>query len=87
MWARAWAGLLVGFFLAAAATGLATWLAPGPWTSALVPSLIAFIPAWMLAAVWAFSFRTAMRAWAVMGGSAAAGFLLLWGLRVSGAVH
>ena len=87
MWSRALAGLFAGFFAAAAATGLVVWLPPGPWTSLLVPSLIAFIPLWMCAAVWAFSFCTAVRAWAVMGGSAAAGFLLLWGLRVAGAVQ
>lgn len=87
MWPRACAGLFAGFLAASAATGLVTWLPPGPWTSALVPGLIAFIPLWMCAAVWAFSFRTATRAWLFMGGAAVAGFLLLWGLRVSGAVH
>lgn len=87
MWARAFAGLLAGFLVAAAVTGLVAWLPPGPWQSALVPSLIAFIPLWMLAAVWAFSFRSARRAWWVMSASAGAGFLLLWLLRLSGAVH
>ncbi|MBJ7518020.1 MAG: hypothetical protein JHC82_18055, partial [Stenotrophomonas sp.] len=53
MWSRALAGLIAGLLVAAAVTGLAAWLPPGPWTSALVPSLIAFIPLWMLAAVWA----------------------------------
>ncbi|GAB3060416.1 hypothetical protein [Stenotrophomonas tumulicola] len=87
MWSRALAGLVAGFLLAAAATGLVAWLPPGPWPTALVPSLIAFIPFWMLAAVWAFSFRNGLRAWAGMGASALGGFLLLWLLRLSGAVQ
>jgi hypothetical protein len=60
MWPRAFAGIVAGFFLAAAATGLLAWLPPGPWRRALVPTLIAFIPLWMLAALWAFSFRSAL---------------------------
>ncbi|MGV6492174.1 hypothetical protein ACTUVK_002021 [Stenotrophomonas rhizophila] len=83
MWARALAGLLAGFFLAAAVTGLLAWLPPGPWQSAIVPSLIAFIPAWMLSALWAFAFRTGLRAWTWLGGSALAGFALLWLLRAN----
>ena len=63
MWPRAFAGVVAGFFLAAAATGLLAWGPPGPWQRALVPTLIAFIPLWMLAALWAFSFRSALRAW------------------------
>lgn len=87
MWSRAFAGLFAGFLAAAAATGLIAWLPPGPWTSTLVPSLIAFIPLWMCAAVWAFSFRTGLRAWSIMGSSAAAGLVLLWALRACGAVQ
>jgi hypothetical protein len=87
MWSRALAGLIAGMLVAAAVTGLAAWLPPGPWTSALVPSLIAFIPLWMLAAVWAFSFRSTTRAWTVMGACGGGGFLLLWLLRLSGAVQ
>lgn len=84
MWWRALAGLLAGFFVAAAATGLVAWLPPGPWQRALVPSLIAFIPLWMLAAIWPFSFRSASRAWGVMAATALAGFGLLWLLRATG---
>lgn len=83
MWARALAGLVAGFFVAAAATGLVAWLPPGPWQSAIVPSLIAFIPLWMLAALWAFAFRSGRRAWQWLGGSALAGFALLWLLRAT----
>ncbi|HBS61896.1 MULTISPECIES: hypothetical protein [Stenotrophomonas] len=81
MWPRAFAALLAGFLVAAAATGLVAWLPPGPWERAVVPSLIAFVPLWMLAAVWAFSFRTGLRAWTGMGVAAALGFALLWLLR------
>ena len=87
MWSRAIAGIIAGFLLAAAATGLLVMLQPGPWQRALVPTLIAFIPLWMLAALWAFSFRSALRAWLVLGGSAAAGFAVLGLLRLTGAVQ
>ena len=87
MWPRAFAGTVAGFLLAAAATGLLAWVPPGPWQRALVPTLIAFIPLWMLAAIWAFSFRTGLRAWAVMSATAGAGFGLLWLLRLTGAVQ
>lgn len=87
MWMRAWAGILAGFFLAAAIAGLACWLPPGPWQSALVPSLIAFIPLWMMAATCAFAFRTGRGAWCGLGLAALAGFALLWLLRASGAVQ
>jgi len=87
MWPRAFAGIVAGFFLAAAVTGLVTWLPPGPWQNALVPSLITFIPLWMLAALWAFSFRSALRAWVTLTGSAAASFAVLTLLRLTGAVQ
>ena len=87
MWPRAFAGIVAGFLLAAAATGLVTWLPPGPWQNALVTSLITFIPLWMLAALWAFSFRSALRAWVTLAGSAAAGFAVLTLLRLTGAVQ
>lgn len=87
MWSRALAGIIAGFFLAAALTGLVAWLPPGPWQRALVPSLIAFIPLWMLAALWAFSFRSGTRAWAALGLAAMAGFALLWLLRATGTVQ
>jgi hypothetical protein len=47
----------------------------------IVPSMVAFIPLWMLAALWAFAFRTGLRAWVWLGASAATGFALLWLLR------
>ncbi|MDT3499943.1 hypothetical protein [Stenotrophomonas maltophilia] len=87
MWARALAGIFAGFLLAAAATGLVAWLPPGPWQHALVPALIAFIPLWMLAALWAFSFRRAAHAWLTLAGSAGAGFAVLGLLRLAGAVQ
>lgn len=83
MSARALAGLVAGFFVAAAAAGLVAWLPPGPWQAAIVPSLVAFIPFWMLAALWAFAFRTGLRAWVWLGASAGLGFALLWLLRTT----
>ena len=87
MWPRAFAGIVAGFFLAAAATGLLAWLPPGPWQRALVPSLIPFIPLGMLPALWGFSFRSRLGAWLVLGGSAAGGFAVLGLLRLFGAVQ
>jgi len=84
MWARALAGIFPGFFFAAALTGLVTWALPGPWTHALVPSMVAFVPAWMLVALWAFSFRTPWRAWGWISGGAAVGFSVLWLARTQG---
>lgn len=87
MWPRALAGIFAGFFVAAAVTGLVTWLPPGTWQSALVPAMIAFLPLWMLAAIWAFAFRSGARAWLALGACALAGFALLWLLRLSGVVQ
>ncbi len=58
----------------------------GPLAASAGTTLIAFIPLWMLAALWAFSFRSA-RAWLVLGGSAATGFVVLGLLRLTGAVQ
>ncbi|HEY0178739.1 MAG TPA: hypothetical protein VGC30_03775 [Dokdonella sp.] len=74
---RALAGALPGFFVAAAAVGLAVRLAPGSWQAAIVPGLIAFAPAWIAAFGSAFLFAEARRAWLVLGAAAALGFALL----------
>lgn len=84
MWSRGLAGLIPGFFLAAALTGLACWLPPGPWQRALVPALIAFVPLWVGVAVGAFAFASGRRAWAWLSGAALAGFALLWALKTLG---
>lgn len=81
MWSRALAGVLPGFFLAAALTGLVAWCAPGPWQSALVPSLIVFVPAWMLLLGGAFLFADGRRAWGWLSAAAALAFALLWALK------
>src|SRR3546814_1510837 len=39
MWSRAGAGLVAGFFLAAALVGLVGWALPGPWHSTIVPEI------------------------------------------------
>ncbi|MBN6151178.1 hypothetical protein JR065_12575 [Xanthomonas sp. AmX2] len=84
MWSRGLAGLLPGFFLAVALTGLVCWLPPGPWQRALVPSLLAFVPLWVAAAIGAFAFRSGLRAWIGLSLAAAAGFALLWALKTLG---
>lgn len=84
MWSRGLAGLVPGFFLAAALTGLVCWLPPGPWRQALVPALLAFVPLWVGVAVGAFVFANGRRAWAWLSGAALAGFALLWALKTLG---
>lgn len=81
MWARAAAGTLPGFFLAAALTGLICWLPPGPWQRMLVPGLLVFAPIWMATIALAFAFGTGKRAWAWLSVMALLGFCLLWALR------
>lgn len=87
MWSRAAAGLVAGFFLAAAFIALASWLLPGPWQSTIVAGMIAFIPAWIGAAALAFAFRSGTRAWCWMGALSIAGFALLWMLQAVAWVH
>jgi len=81
MWARALAGIVAGFFLAAGVVGLIAWSWPGPWQSTLVASALAFFPAWMLAATSSFLFADGKRAWLWLSACAAASFALLWLLR------
>src|SRR3546814_19985094 len=81
MWGRAGAGLVAGFFLAAALVGLVGWALPGPWQSPIVPGLVAFFPLWIGAAGIAFGLGSGRRPWAWLGGLALACFALLWALR------
>ncbi len=81
MWGRATAGIVPGFFLAAALVGLIGWALPGPWQSTLVGGLVAFFPVWVGLACLAFAFRDGARAWLAYAGLAAAGLLALWWLR------
>ncbi|MDN5781773.1 MAG: hypothetical protein L0H23_07090 [Luteimonas sp.] len=87
MWSRASAGLVAGFFFAAALAGLVSWALPGPWQSTIVPTLVAFFPLWICAAGAAFGFSSGRRAWGWLGGLALAGFAVLWLLRVRGWVQ
>lgn len=73
------AGLLLGFPLALALSGLFAWLGPGGITAAnkvqfnmwLIP------PLWMIFFVTVYFFRTGLRAWLCLGGSTAVSFLAL----------
>jgi hypothetical protein len=84
MWSRASAGLVAGFFLAAALVGLVGWVLPGPWQSTIVPGLVVFFPLWIGAAGVAFGFSSGRRAWGWLGGLALIGFGALWVLRALG---
>lgn len=81
LWGRAIAGVVPGFFVAAAGIGLATWLAPGGWRLALVPALVAFFPLWIAVIAASFAFASARRAWCTWSLLAAGGFAALAALR------
>ncbi len=81
MWSRALAGIVPGFFLAAALVGLCSWSLPGPWQATLVPALVAFFPAWMVVIGVGFFFRSGRQAWAWLGVAAIAATGLLWWLQ------
>lgn len=87
MWSRASAGVVAGFFLAAALLGLGSWCLPGPWQATIVPGLIAFVPLWLGLVGAAFAFRSGLRAWGWFAGLALAGFGALWTLRALGWVQ
>jgi hypothetical protein len=87
MWARAGAGVLPGFFLAAALVGLLGWLLPGPWESTMVAGLAAFLPLWIGVICAAFRFSSGRRAWLWLGGLALFALGLLWLLQMSGWVR
>lgn len=83
-WGRILAGVVPGFFVAAAGIGLLTWAAPGPWRHALVPGLIGFFPLWIAVIAASLAFANARRAWIVWSLLAVAGFGALALLRATG---
>lgn len=87
MWARAGAGVLPGFFLAAVLLGLVSWVLPGAWESTMVPGLLAFFPLWIGVICAAFRFSSGKRAWAWLSALALLGLGLLWLLQTSGLVR
>jgi hypothetical protein len=87
MWGRASAGVLPGFFLAAALIGLLGWLLPGPWESTMVPCLLAFFPVWIGVICAACRFTSTKRAWSWLGALALCGLALLWLLQTCGWVR
>lgn len=87
MWARASAGVLPGFFLAAALVGLVCWLLPGPWEPTMVPGLLAFFPLWIGLICAACRFPNGKHAWGWLSALALLGLGLLWLLQASGWVR
>lgn len=83
MWPRASAGVVAGFFLAAAVVGLISWSLPGAWESTIVPSLLAFFPLWIGLICAAMRCNTGRQAWAWFGALALSGLGLLWLLQAS----
>ena len=84
MWARATAGIVPGFFLAAALVGLVGWLLPGSWEATMVAALVAFFPVWTGIFCASFRFASGTRAWGWLGALAVLGLGLLWLLQLSG---
>lgn len=84
MWARASAGALPGFLLAAALVSLLGRLWPGPWQTTLVPGLVLLFPLWIAIAAASFRFASGRRAWAWIGGLAILALGLLWMLQATG---
>lgn len=78
MWARASAGVMPGFFVAAALVGWVCWSLPGPWQRALVPGLVGFFPVWVGVICVSFRFTSGRAAWGWLGGLAMLGTGLLW---------
>ena len=87
IWARASAGVVPGFFFAAALVGLVCWLLPGPWESTIVTGLLVFFPLWIGVICAALRFSTGTRAWGWLSGLAVSGLALLWWLQWSGWVR
>lgn len=87
MWGRFSAGVLPGFFLAAALVGLVGWLLSGPWESTMVPSLLAFFPLWIGLIGAACRFSSGKHAWTWLSALALLGLGLLWLLQASGWVR
>ena len=87
MGARASAGVVAGFFLAAAVIGLISWSLPGAWESTIVPGLLAFFPLWIGVICAAMRFNTGRQAWTWLGALALSGLGLLWLLQAAGWVR
>jgi hypothetical protein len=87
MWGRASAGVLPGFFLAAALDGLVSWLLPGSWESTLVVGLTVFFPLWIGIICAAFRFPDGRHAWGWLSVMAVFALCLLWLLQHFGWVR
>jgi multidrug efflux pump subunit AcrB len=87
MWGRASAGVVPGFFVAAALVGLVCWLLPGSWQHTLVPGLVAFFPVWVGVICAGFRFANGTRAWLWLSLLAVLGLGTLWSLQAAGWVR
>lgn len=84
MIARAGAGVLLGFPLAAALLALALIGLPQHGQAWVIPALIAFFPLWTALMIGSFFFRDGRRAWLVLGVANVLAFAVLWLLRMMG---
>ncbi|HET8553746.1 MAG TPA: hypothetical protein VFL78_02885 [Rhodanobacteraceae bacterium] len=84
MIARAGAGVLLGFPLAAALLALALIGLPRHGQAWVIPALIAFFPLWTALMAGSFFFRDGRRAWLALGIANLLAFTVLWLLRMMG---
>lgn len=87
MWAPASAGIVPGFFLAAALLGLVSWLLPGPWESTMVVGLLAFFPLWIGIVCASLRLPGGKHAWLWLSALALSALGLLYLLQSSGWVR
>ncbi len=84
MWARWLAAVALGLPLAVGVVGLCALLLSGPQQSYTLAWLLLMFPVWIGAMALPFVFRSAGRAWAVLGGLTALCYVVLAGIKVLG---
>lgn len=75
---RCIAGAVLGFPLAAVLLRLLLLSLGDSGSVWLIPALILFFPLWTALMIVAYAFRSAPRAWIVLGSANAVAFLALW---------
>jgi hypothetical protein len=87
MLSKAFAGILLGAPLSAAALGVLIWAWPGAWQNVVIPITYFFFPVWAGVMAATYLFKTSSRAWIWLAAANALAFGLLWLVRdVAGAI-
>lgn len=85
MIARALAGIVLGFPLAAALLALALALSPAHGQGWVILALVLFFPLWTALMCASYLFKSGPRAWLGLGAGNLLAFVALWLLRLPGA--